>query len=84
MVKLEYKTEEEAKTKWCPMAINNTCSRNPNGEVPAGAHCVASDCMLWVPIKQISFTGDVTRFGPVTETTEVGGYCGLSKQVYYV
>jgi len=61
-------TEEEAKTKWCPMARlvagqetdeygvtlvpDNQVSFNrmaytKETKLPAGAYCVASDCMMW-------------------------------------
>ena len=71
-------TEDEAKTKWCPMAVNNTCTRNPRGEIPDGAKCVASDCMMWRRDEQ------PTKFGPFGKEPytpvefRFGGYCGLA------
>ncbi len=35
-------TEQEAKTKWCPMYRSTD-----NGELTAHATCCASDCMIW-------------------------------------
>lgn len=56
-------TEEEAKTKWCPLARVDSCwtgqynqqpidlPNNPNrhltGEPHSGAMCIASRCMAW-------------------------------------
>ena len=46
-------TEEEAKTKWCPMTFNT-----PSGEV---CRCIASDCMMWV--KEDQSINDIERWG---------------------
>jgi len=43
-------TEEEAKTKWCPMvrAGNEAgCNRNGSEGAPI-TNCLASECMWWV------------------------------------
>lgn len=47
-------TEVEARTKWCPFVTVSTGRSYPanrmndaDGPVPAGAHCLASDCMAW-------------------------------------
>ena len=53
-------TEEEAKTKWCPMvrtglvagmAVNHHAGSRldapPQGDVHDETRCVASDCMMW-------------------------------------
>lgn len=71
--------EDEAKTKWCPLALNNACTRNapdnPLGEpvIPDGAKCIASDCMMWrwdiAPARAEHIGLDVQ---PPT------GYCGLA------
>lgn len=63
-------TEDEARTKWCPMvrfgeddACSNRWTVYPN---LIQCRCIASDCMMW-------------RFGP--DKTVVGdrlGYCGLA------
>ena len=75
-------TEEEAKTKWCPMvrfvigpdtatwqgvAYTNRC----RGLEPATVTCIASDCMMW-------------REDPTRKEVENGyhannGYCGLAR-----
>ena len=59
-------TEQEAKSKWCPMvrynwnAPNNTAGINRNeGNLN---NCIASRCMMW--------RGDYYKNG--------AGYCGLS------
>lgn len=45
-------TEAEAKTKWCPKALNatdtiNTFNRYENGEAAHNCLCIASACMAW-------------------------------------
>jgi hypothetical protein len=51
-------TEEQAKTKWCPMARVTTsdprCHASWNIVSGEGAsysyqHCIASECMMWAP-----------------------------------
>ena len=52
-------TEEEAKTKWCPMVRMNLCyeagkevgSWNRDG---GDCMCIASDCMMWRRDKKYS------------------------------
>jgi len=69
-------TEEQAKSKWCPMARvhskTNTSSYNkypdsdtelPSVPVPDQARCIASDCMMW-------------RWHP---DYRQDGYCGLAE-----
>ncbi len=58
-------TEEEAKTKWCPMARVSVdelpeCNRGDNDENPWYSRCIASACMMWV-----------TRY-------DGKGFCGLA------
>jgi hypothetical protein len=70
-------TEDEAKTKWCPMARAEagrgemSINRLPMGEPDVGCLCIASACMMWreasLPVKR---DGDTFVFG---------GYCGLAK-----
>ncbi len=64
-------TEEEAKTKWCPM-VRDVRMTNGNLEIGSG-YCKASGCMMWkigpkaVPVK-----------GPYDVSIEIQtGYCGL-------
>ena len=42
-------TEDEAKTKWCPMArsVGNGENRTPFGAADASCLCLASGCMAW-------------------------------------
>jgi len=51
-------TEEEAKTKWCPMARVIESANDPSFnriqykdkddvEVAHGSYCIATDCMMW-------------------------------------
>jgi hypothetical protein len=59
--------EEEAKTKWCPMARVQSAETGPaynvrdNGLFINEIKCIASDCMMWREIDAIK-----------------GGYCGLA------
>ena len=58
-------TEEEARTKWCPMESNLNLDRN----------CIASGCMMWVrDYKKGESHMDIA--GP---DIECGGHCGLVK-----
>ena len=72
-------TEDEAKTKWCPMvrAGNEAgCNRKD-----ATDKCIASDCMMWRTSctryfdKGKYYDRDETGTGQWVET---GGYCGLA------
>ena len=63
-------TEEEAKTKWCPMARaathfgpNTISANNVGGPI---TRCIGSECMMWRHI-----IGDI-----MDETRH--GYCGLA------
>ena len=41
-------TEEEARTKWCPMVRSvGGVNRGYNGKSMADTLCLASDCMMW-------------------------------------
>lgn len=45
-------TEEQARSKWCPMVRQSTDSfptynRLEDGTVPESCLCVSSDCMAW-------------------------------------
>jgi len=72
-------TEEEAKTKWCPMVrnvregINVGPWNRVEGEIPYTSKCIGSDCMLWR--REVVFYTD--EVGP-TEEDNKRGYCGLA------
>ena len=61
-------TEDEAKTKWCPMArlasgggsVNRYYVGGMGGGPTTGSNCIASGCMMW------------------RETSSQHGYCGLA------
>jgi hypothetical protein len=45
-------TEQEAKTKWCPMANiavvgSHGYNRDTLGDPANVSYCIASDCMMW-------------------------------------
>lgn len=68
-------TEDEAKTKWCPMVRMDNAetepsfNRNYGGSLPDGSNCIASDCIMWVV---------ETSYGVNTAINVVtGGRCGL-------
>ena len=66
-------TEEEARTKWCPMysrSMVNERGVSSNNRVTfeAGATCITSDCAIWVNDGE----------GSVSPFTKYG-HCGLIK-----
>lgn len=75
-------TEEEAKTKWCPM-VKYDLGRSVNRDAcydNAGTHCVGSACMMWrwdaitpEEKRQLRVYGDST--GPLLA---IPGFCGLA------
>jgi len=72
-------TEEEAKTKWCPMvrrvsqAMSSggvsvlAANRNGNGDIAAGSECIGSACMMF----RWTLRSD-------SERSDEHGYCGLA------
>ena len=78
--------EQEAKTKWCPMvrtddgAYNRQSERGGEFGVGIGNwnKCVASDCMMWVPVITVKNVSNQT--GALQLAEEDGGYCGLSRK----
>jgi len=74
-------TEEEARTKWCPMVrfqigpVNSSAWQgvaytNRGAEFdPAACRCIASDCALWVEKTAFSEGGSLI----------IAGRCGLIK-----
>jgi len=77
--------EEEAKTKWCPMARAmvhagpNTVAANRFGQGSKdyiNCKCIASDCMMWVPTDNEYDPG----VNPADEgASHPAGHCGLAK-----
>ena len=69
-------TENEAKTKWCPLirvAADEDCNRN----MP-GTECIASDCMAWRwSNRNKGHTGESDQYGMPIEVP-VFGWCGLA------
>ena len=64
-------TEEEAKTKWCPMARLQDVGGTYNRCGPAAdLYCIASACMMWR--KATLNNGDYYKNG--------AGYCGLASK----
>lgn len=77
-------TEDEAKTKWCPMArvgssssgngaLNKDWARGP----VAASMCIASECMMWRWHLR-SLPRDYPHQPPMVETSKTEGYCGLA------
>jgi len=72
-------TEEEARTKWCPMA------RVPVAD--SGFKCIASDCMMWrdvleqYNVTKESLQKDLKSWNStdiIIERETGNGYCGLA------
>ena len=64
-------TEDEAKTKWCPMVrmegpTNTDRSQNRWGDGDPIGQCIASDCMMWRPEYEV-YRQDETDRGPTEE-----------------
>ena len=75
-------TEEEAKTKWCPMLGEGNATKGLHERVDGtvSANCIGSDCMMWrwdaitpEEKRQLREYGDDT--GPLLA---IPGYCGLA------
>lgn len=78
-------TEEQARTKWCPM-VRLSVGYDDYGESHVAVNrwnryesalyskCVASDCMMWRETEPKKY--GVPRDGKTSEPT---GYCGLAK-----
>jgi hypothetical protein len=80
-------TEDEAKTKWCPMVRTGltagmAVNHHVSGDVDEQTRCKASECMMWrweqhYIRNSITFTetnGTVTSDWP----KPTDGYCGLA------
>jgi len=62
-------TEQEAKTKWCPMAYTN---RGEEMRPPESVRCITSECMMW----RWNVRGAWVN-GVYDDNYPVEGYCGL-------
>lgn len=84
-------TEDEAKTKWCPMVngphnVNTTLRRGCDDgppelkRNPPEARCIASACMMWryKYLQHIPVTGGPIGMTIKNTSQESGGYCGLA------
>lgn len=77
-------TEDEAKTKWCPMVMvassGGAYNRNSLGGIgyidTKDIHCIGSQCMMWREYKE-KFIGYIYDELVITNKPE-GGYCGLA------
>lgn len=69
-------TEEEAKTKWCPMTrvghvAGMAINRHPDeSDFYVDTRCVASKCMMW--------RENVVEALPKGKVVLINGYCGLA------
>lgn len=67
-------TEDEAKTKWCPMVRSSDTDQTVDNAYisdrnPSYSRCIGSDCMMWRWKLDVRFA----------ETSKTDGYCGLAK-----
>jgi hypothetical protein len=65
-------TEEEAKTKWCPMSRSGeyfSTNRGSDGITYDTDSCIASDCMMW--------RQDLAREEAENGYYAKNGHCGL-------
>lgn len=67
-------TEDQAKTKWCPMVRTGlvagmAVNHHVGGDVKDETRCIASECMMWR-----NFTLDEVR----RDNNSKGGFCGLA------
>lgn len=76
-------TEDQAKTKWCPMvrtgmvagmAVNHHVDMQPHGDgVYNQTRCIASACMLWRWLQSPPANKTSKEVNPIWQ-----GYCGLA------
>lgn len=71
-------TEDEAKTKWCPMMERgHNANKGGAGFVRGDLSCVASDCMAWQwKVTPAGARNDNARGNAHAKAC---GYCGLAK-----
>lgn len=75
-------TEDEAKTKWCPMTRAGDINLGATENRPDGSfNCLASGCMMWrwTTYYKNSKTGEAPMKPGAYETGTAAqnGYCGL-------
>lgn len=72
-------TEDEAKTKWCPMVRHPIFPQEAGGG-NLGGKCISSACMMWRWIEDLSWRNraddEFRRSGRRIQHEE--GYCGLA------
>lgn len=79
-----FSTEDEAKTKWCPMVRQSATFTEGYGlsynrsavEVPPDCRCVGSACMMWRQTL-VELHHGVGTAGPFTVPAG-SGWCGLA------
>ena len=72
-------TEEEAKTKWCPMIRFTSAQSGLDSFENRGSACmcIASDCMMWQTTDNETFP---TAPGEKEIESKPAGYCGLARR----
>lgn len=72
-------TEDQAKEKWCPMAIyksfGNSEQKPSHHNHRIGSSCVASDCMMWQWKETLTLGPGSSGMVDISDTD---GYCGLA------
>jgi hypothetical protein len=76
-------TEEEAKTKWCPMArmvtrADNRPAGNRNLDYHPETLCIASSCMCWRWDHSLTVNNPTRTPGSGQTISKTTGYCGLA------
>ena len=78
-------TEDQAKTKWCPMArsvpnaVGYSSGNRFDGQNPEflECKCIASDCMMWAKATEIFHIDDDGKETVIPK--KKSGRCGLAK-----
>ncbi len=78
-------TEEEAKTKWCPMSelpvnvLAAEASGNVSVDFAARAKCIGSACMMWRWDGELQYadTSGTSTKTLVSNFSKIQGHCGL-------
>lgn len=74
-------TEDDAKTKWCPMARYERDLVNRSSPHPQNMNCIGSACMAWRTEDIEMYCADLDRpedgDDVATEIVKTG-YCGLA------